>query len=189
VITNSPPPPPPGPRQSSGRERAIFKRNRSGLSRGQVRASARQGWGSRGIDSSCLKPQAAKRSSYCTLRKKCVTKCANIGAPGSTGVHGAGGAPRQAQVLTAGAGMASPAGVHSCRQECKFRQECNCRTAIAFSCPQWTPAPAGGRPAPCERPLVTEGGEIRPLHSPQGKTRIPRMVPRQQPEPERNHRR
>jgi len=60
-------------------------------------------------------------------------------------VHGAGGAPRQAQVLTAGAGMASPAGAHFCRQECKFRQDCNCRTAIAFSCPQWTPAPAGGR--------------------------------------------
>ena len=36
-------------------------------------------------------------------------------------------------------------GIHSCRQECKFRQECNCRTAIAFFCPQWTPAPAGGR--------------------------------------------
>ena len=59
-------------------------------------------------------------------------------------VHGAGGAPRQAQVLTAGAGMASPAGAHSCRQDCKFRQDCNCCTAIAFSCPQWTPPPAGG---------------------------------------------
>ena len=41
-------------------------------------------------------------------------------------VDGAGGAPRQAQVLTAGAGLAIPAGVHSCGQECVFlsSQEC-----------------------------------------------------------------
>ena len=37
------------PGQSSGREREIFKRNRSGSSRGSVRASARQGWRSRKI--------------------------------------------------------------------------------------------------------------------------------------------
>ena len=46
--------------------------------------------------------------------------------------HGAGGAPRQAQVLSAGRGMAArpflsaclPAGLHSCHSCLQERQEC-----------------------------------------------------------------
>jgi hypothetical protein len=53
--------------------------------------------------------------------------------------HGPGVRAKKTEVLAPPGSPFHPRSSATC-----CRQECNCRTAIAFSCPQWTPAPAGG---------------------------------------------